>query len=200
MRCVYVARRSQWLVVRFGLWSSELSLVDRLLNEDVRNNSAWSYRFFLLSHQRRTAEADVIRAELSSTFRRLSAAPHNESPWNFLVGLSSEPGCGLAELQAVEQRTAELLQRHPQCHFALSALVDVWEHPLLKGDEQRRRQAQAVCAQLAEQLDPVRRSYWRMREQQLVGHTAAQRHTTSSHAHTATQQPAQSPAVSSAHE
>ena len=155
-------------MVRFDAWSSEMALVERLLDEDVRNNSAWNYRFFLLSQQRRTAEASVIRAEVTAAFQRLSSAPNNESPWNFLVGLSSEPGCGLAELQAMECSASELLQRHPACHLALSALVDLWEQPLLAGDEQRRRQAQAACVQLAERLDPVRKSYWKMREQQLA--------------------------------
>jgi hypothetical protein len=39
----------QWLVSEFRLWDSQLALVDKLLVEDVRNNSAWNYRHFVIS-------------------------------------------------------------------------------------------------------------------------------------------------------
>jgi protein farnesyltransferase/geranylgeranyltransferase type-1 subunit alpha len=39
----------QWLVKRFGLWDNagEMESVERLLEVDVRNNSAWNHRWFL---------------------------------------------------------------------------------------------------------------------------------------------------------
>jgi hypothetical protein len=47
----------QALMVAFGgaggaggrLWESELAFTERLLREDVRNNSAWNQRFFVLA-------------------------------------------------------------------------------------------------------------------------------------------------------
>jgi protein farnesyltransferase/geranylgeranyltransferase type-1 subunit alpha len=39
----------QWLLAHFNydeLWHGELPFVERLLSEDVRNNSAWHHRFF----------------------------------------------------------------------------------------------------------------------------------------------------------
>ena len=39
----------QAIVKRFGLWQQELEVVNSLLHEDVRNNSAWNQRFFILS-------------------------------------------------------------------------------------------------------------------------------------------------------
>lgn len=39
----------QWLVKRFGLWDDgELEAVDMLLKMDVRNNSAWNHRWFVV--------------------------------------------------------------------------------------------------------------------------------------------------------
>lgn len=38
----------QWLVRHFGLWDSELPLVEAFLRDDVRNNSAWNHRWFLI--------------------------------------------------------------------------------------------------------------------------------------------------------
>lgn len=40
----------QWLVRRFELWDQgELEATEKLIDEDVRNNSAWNHRFFLVS-------------------------------------------------------------------------------------------------------------------------------------------------------
>ena len=40
----------QWLLTTFGsshgLWNDELSDIDVLLQNDVRNNSAWTHRYF----------------------------------------------------------------------------------------------------------------------------------------------------------
>ena len=41
----------QWLLAHFddpALWLGELPYVDELLTEDVRNNSAWHHRFFIV--------------------------------------------------------------------------------------------------------------------------------------------------------
>ncbi len=38
------------MVETFGLYARELDYVDELLEQDVRNNSAWAYRFFIISH------------------------------------------------------------------------------------------------------------------------------------------------------
>ena len=40
----------QWAVKHFKLWDGELAFVDRLLDADVRNNSAWNQRHFVLSN------------------------------------------------------------------------------------------------------------------------------------------------------
>ena len=38
----------QWLVRHFSLWDSELPLIEAFLRDDVRNNSAWNHRWFLI--------------------------------------------------------------------------------------------------------------------------------------------------------
>lgn len=40
----------QWLVRRFDLWDEgELEATEQLIEDDVRNNSAWNHRFFVVS-------------------------------------------------------------------------------------------------------------------------------------------------------
>lgn len=46
----------QWLVRRFDLWEQgELEATEKLLEEDVRNNSAWNHRFFLVNGREESA-------------------------------------------------------------------------------------------------------------------------------------------------
>lgn len=40
---------SQWVVKEYKLWSDELDFCKRLLLEDIRNNSAWNHRYFVIS-------------------------------------------------------------------------------------------------------------------------------------------------------
>lgn len=38
----------QWLVRHFSLWDSEFPSIEAFLHDDVRNNSAWNHRWFLI--------------------------------------------------------------------------------------------------------------------------------------------------------
>ena len=164
------AARSQWLCSRFNAWEAELPFVDRLLDADVRNNSAWNHRHFALTQQRLLSSPAAVRLEVDAALRRLSLAVHNEAAWNFLLGLTACEGCGAEEVEWLERRiVAEVVQPHPHCPFPLSALVDLATHPLQgkEGAGEKRRKAREACEQLAVRLDPVRSSYWRMRREQL---------------------------------
>ena len=161
-------------MARFGLWSGELKFVDRLLDADVRNNSAWNHRFFALSQQGLLQSPAGLRVEVDRVFQRIALAVQNESPWNFLVGLTAVEGCGRAEVDYIEQHIlTSILPRHPNCSFALSALIDLTSLPTQEDEaaaavaEQRKSRARAACDRLAVELDPIRSAYWRLRKNEL---------------------------------
>lgn len=84
----------QWLLTHFDdekLWAQELPFVDLLLMEDVRNNSAWHHRFFVVWDAGvREGEEDreqVLRRELSYVKEKIAMAPNNLSAWNYLRGI-----------------------------------------------------------------------------------------------------------------
>lgn len=61
----------QWLLAEFNspeLWAGELEFVEEMLRDDLRNNSAWHHRFFVVwENGVREGEADreqVIRREI----------------------------------------------------------------------------------------------------------------------------------------
>ena len=103
----------QWLLSHFNdddLWENELDFTDHMIVDDVRNNSAWHHRFFVVWQSGvRDAEADrerVTRRELtyvhsciylsfipdadpshSYVKQNISLAPNNSSAWNYLRGM-----------------------------------------------------------------------------------------------------------------
>ncbi|KAF8627329.1 hypothetical protein AX15_004403 [Amanita polypyramis BW_CC] len=85
----------QWLLSCFNdeedLWSTELDFVDMMLTKDVRNNSAWHHRFFVVwASGVRDGEEDrerVLRRELIYVKQSVSLAPNNPAAWNYLRGM-----------------------------------------------------------------------------------------------------------------
>ena len=48
----------------YKLWDSELEFVERLLEEDVRNNSAWNQRHFVISHTTGYSDPAILDREV----------------------------------------------------------------------------------------------------------------------------------------
>ncbi|KAK9810456.1 hypothetical protein WJX72_010969 [[Myrmecia] bisecta] len=83
----------QAVVSRFGLWQEELECVTALVEEDVRNNSAWNQRFFIVSSALdRGPWTEVFEREVDYAVEQIARCPHNESAWNYLRGLCSLEG------------------------------------------------------------------------------------------------------------
>ncbi|KAM6503430.1 farnesyltransferase [Amanita muscaria] len=85
----------QWLLSYFNneedLWSGELDFVEKMLTKDVRNNSAWHHRFFVVwASGVRSGEQDrerVLRRESIYVKQNISLAPNNPAAWNYLRGM-----------------------------------------------------------------------------------------------------------------
>lgn len=58
----------QWLVKRFDLFEEkeELKWTESMIEEDVRNNSAWNHRWFLVigGREEREVEESIVEREL----------------------------------------------------------------------------------------------------------------------------------------
>jgi len=65
-------------------FGDELSYVNLLISMDVRNNSAWNQRYFVISNS--PFSKDTLNSELEYTWANAEVAMLNESPWNYLRG------------------------------------------------------------------------------------------------------------------
>ncbi|KAG8993310.1 CAAX geranylgeranyltransferase alpha subunit [Tulasnella sp. JGI-2019a] len=96
----------QWLLAEFNspeLWAGELEFVEEMLRDDLRNNSAWHHRFFVVwENGIREGESDreqVIRRELDIAKESISVAPNNASAWNYIRGVLQKTGTPFESLE-----------------------------------------------------------------------------------------------------
>lgn len=53
------------MVQKFDLWDGELDYVEDALRIDIRNNSAWNHRYFVIfSHPGVAADQDTVDREI----------------------------------------------------------------------------------------------------------------------------------------
>ena len=168
----------------------ELRAVEDYIDKDVRNNSAWSHRFFLVfadpGHSTPGAHATepdprvpaaLVDRELAYARRKADLAPQNQSPWNYLRGVLVKGGRPLADARAFAEGYVEGLFASPndgngdgngegqekvRSSHALDFLADAYAEA---GD---RNRADLCLRRLAEKWDPVRRAYWEYRRTQLA--------------------------------
>ena len=159
----------QWLVRHFSLWDSEVPYIESLLQSDVRNNSAWNHRWFVVfarhtdpkKHSIMNGDADsevpleTIEREIEYTKAAISIAPQNQSPWNYLRGVLRKKGLGLVALKDFAEQYADLEKEDEvRSSHALDFLADVYAE-----EEQKERSGKAL-EMLARRYDPIRKNYW----------------------------------------
>ncbi len=173
----------QWILRTVNnneLWSNEHEYLISLIEEDVRNNSAWNQRWFA-SHQGDNITVLPIpnalsEAELAIKYSTLD--PYNESPLRYLVALvreqqkmkkrqgNNEEDC-VTFINYVEkeiENIRETLNRGDDCASLISAYIDLLE---MKHDSQSYLKAADMANNLGTKFDMVRTKYWLMREKKL---------------------------------
>ncbi|PRW32925.1 farnesyltransferase geranylgeranyltransferase type-1 subunit alpha [Chlorella sorokiniana] len=114
------------------LWSAELAFTERLLRDDVRNNSAWSQRLFVLRAAPPAAVGTAQEAygrEVEFASNKAALAPHSEAAWEALRSLAALPGAPRHALAADTRFLAlaqQVLGSAPACSPALALLADVF--------------------------------------------------------------------------
>lgn len=68
-----------WILQQYSIWDGESELVETLLKDDVRNNSAWNHRYVV-----NTFTKFDFNDEFKNTKDKITLAPQNPSPWSYL--------------------------------------------------------------------------------------------------------------------
>lgn len=148
-----------------------MAYIDKLLSVDVRNNSAWNQRFFVLKHIGLTPE--VVQREIHYVMNRIRLIKNNESSWNFLKGLLEYANYTIAQFPDVELFTEELYNSGNRSPYLLAFLVDMYSEKTMHiyeansydDPEVFARKVYELCDQLANHYDTVRYKYWKYVQQ-----------------------------------
>lgn len=75
----------QWVLDTFNLFENELDYVEQLLEDDIRNNSAWNQRYFVVKQTTGFTD-EIINREVRFAITSLKIVSQNESAWNYMRG------------------------------------------------------------------------------------------------------------------
>lgn len=164
----------QVVVAAAGAWQPEMEYLEGLLLADVRNNSAWNQRAFVIRH---TLDAysslqELLDQELLYVAEQIQRAPDNESAWNYLWGLFSLSGCRQHEMgrqDKVFTICKEALSDCPSCKPALDTLVEFYACLAAAAAAQGDATSAGTAAKhglmvlsKAAVADPMRENYWKI--------------------------------------
>jgi protein farnesyltransferase/geranylgeranyltransferase type-1 subunit alpha len=160
----------QWLVGHFDLWdeASEHAAIDKLLEEDLRNNSAWNHRWFLTFGRPNGSAAlknpAIVNKEWDWALKLAEKAPQNESAWNYLRALAEKAdGEAKMDYKKVIEQVLPFVQQDGQKKVKSSYALDV-----LAGLYAETGQVDEACNALdllADVYDPIREGYWHYRKE-----------------------------------
>ncbi|KAL1958727.1 hypothetical protein VTO42DRAFT_3846 [Malbranchea cinnamomea] len=193
-----------WLVRHFGLWDSEREIqdVNKLIDQDVRNNSAWNHRFFLKFGSREdeavgptdeganrgvaeVVDEEVVDAEIEYAKSKIVLAPENKSPWLYARGVLRAAGRPLSELKSFASKFVlhEVGDNGSENLLVKSSLAVEWLADVYAEEAQQRsgeaekkeriNEAAKMLTLLKDKYDPIRKNYWDYRIQQLQSDVAA---------------------------
>lgn len=171
----------QYLVRKLGLWDleDEIKSIELLISQDVRNNSAWSHRFFLVfdnPHQSTPGShsteydpkvpADIVDQEVSYAQEKITLAPQNQSPWNYLRGVLVKGGRPLGSVREFVETFVTALGEGEEkevvrSSHALDLLADIYKEA---GEKDK---ADLCLRRLGEKWDRIREGYWEYRRKML---------------------------------
>ncbi|KAI9046547.1 hypothetical protein LZ554_009293 [Drepanopeziza brunnea f. sp. 'monogermtubi'] len=168
----------QYLVRKLDLFNEkELESTQDLLRTDVRNNSAWSHRFFVVFSDPKICTPgckatqpdpkipdDIIDREIEIAKSATYDTPQNQSPWNYLRGVLRKGGRSLASQECFAETFVKIPagggegddaeEEYVRSSHALDLLADVWAE---MGEVEK---ADRVLVLLGDKYDRIRKNYW----------------------------------------
>ena len=154
-----------------SLYDGELDYIERLLTDDVRNNSAWNQRFFVVTHEASSSgeglSGDLLRREVDFATSAARKDPANESAWNYLRGLldacpaAESPSAAAARAAAMEF-CESLYSEGARSPHLLGAMVDLlgerMEEEAEEGKGELLERATKLCVDLVRRTSTERMS------------------------------------------
>lgn len=143
---------------------SELDFTEHLLHHDVRNNSVWNHRFFVIFGRKEKGlevPHEMCEHEVEFAKGKIELAPQNAAAWNYLKGVVAKMEGDVQGLEEFAGRFADVDKADEvRSSHALDFLAGLWA----KSQAAKARKALDL---LANRFDPIRKGYWEYRKESL---------------------------------
>jgi len=157
----------QWVMGFFGLhkdgerMKKETDNIERLISTDLRNNSAWNYRFYLVQQQYAPDRVpdDVALGEVEFAWTYICRSPNNQSPWLFVKGYLDQHQEALHS--TLQEKCEVFIQKHKFCSHPLALLVDIHEK---RGTHEDIVLANEYCDKILSLPAMYQKNYWEFRK------------------------------------
>ncbi|CAH2354058.1 protein farnesyltransferase/geranylgeranyltransferase type-1 subunit alpha [[Candida] railenensis] len=148
----------KWLVERFKLYRDEreIEFVAKRIEYDVKNNSAWTHRFFIKFGDEQV-DQNVINEEIDYVKQKIQEAPQNASSWNYLIGIYQKfkKPDELIDLEEFCQEFANINEENViKSSYALELLGKI------NVKKNNKPKAIEIYSLLKDIYDPIRKNYW----------------------------------------
>lgn len=167
-----------YLVRKLDLFNStELRSIESWLRKDVRNNSAWSHRFFVVfsdpkictmgskptEHDSEIPDS-IIEREIEFCKAAAFEAPQSQSSWNYLRGVLRKGGRKLGSVECFVSEFVKLGEEEEvRSSHALDFMADIWV------EQGKLDEAEKALKLLGDKYDRIRKGYWDWRIKALRG-------------------------------
>lgn len=144
------------------LFDEELDYVEKLIDEDLRNNSAWNQRYFVLANTTGFTD-DVIEREVTFAVSKIKIAKNNESSWNFLRGVLFHDKRGLRGNIQTTSFCENLYKNSNRSPFLLALIIDICDEAVIKNQQNELYNAERgadLCKAMSDKYDKIRSKYW----------------------------------------
>ena len=156
----------QWLVHYFNNYTQEISFIDKMLNDDIRNNSAWNHKYFV-NKETTNFNKDFIDEELLKIMKLIELDIHNDSSWRYLEGFFQLEHFNLQDHGTVIISFSQniLNNNDEKCINALSLLVELCILYIKNNDtnmEEKINKKELASTYLLKlsNYDEIRKMYW----------------------------------------
>ena len=131
-----------------------MEFIEKLIDQDLKNNSAWSHRFFLLFSRKHLTEDKTVDDELLFVKERIVKCPQNPSSWNYLLGMYERFDAPLRELEDFCLQLVDLDQGKVESSYALETLGKIYK------SQEKYDDSIKVYKLLKDKYDPIRANFW----------------------------------------
>ncbi|GAA6060079.1 hypothetical protein JCM10212_003040 [Sporobolomyces blumeae] len=174
-------RSTQETETRRTVWAQELEYVEKLLNDDIRNNSAWNQRFFVAFDSKMGGGESVVEREIGFAKTKLAMSPNNPSAWNYLRGILTRFSIPLSTVVPFAtplalNSPASMPPNEPTVSdkaelpawLAIEFLADAKSEEAKKAGQRDAGEEAAALFRSLTEFDPIRRFYWEYRAKEAM--------------------------------